>query len=160
MKKLLFVFGICLLTTVAFAQDYPEHPGKMDNVKVDTYVDKAFELLRTKIQLGEELGKLEEDVKAAGLASTSQDDAKALKDRANKLELAYGELGLELEKATGMAEDASKATVDCGIKAVKCTKAVKTATKTITIMTTGIADEVKRAAAVKSKVEALETVTE
>jgi hypothetical protein len=165
-KVLLFTLSLLLMSTVTFAQKGKKvgkakevkevkHPGEMGNATVDGYVTEAFGHVATKKALAADLTKLEEDAKAAGLASTSEEDAAAMMKRADALEAGYTKLGTDIEATSKKAEAASKATVDCGMKAMKCTKAVKTATSAMAGISNGLPAEVKRAAEVKAKVEAV-----
>ena len=132
-----------------------KHPGEMKNATIDGYVNEAFGHLDTRTALAADLAKLEEDAKAAGLASTSEEDAAAMMKRAEVLEAGYTTLGEGVEATVGKAEAATTASADCGMKAMKCAKAVKTATSAMTGLTKGLPAEAKRAAEVKAKVEAL-----
>ena len=132
-----------------------KHPGEMGNATIDGYVSEAFGHLDTKKALAADAAKLEEDAKAAGLASTSEEDAAAMMKRADALEAAYTKLGEDIEATTKKAEAATTASADCGMKAMKCAKAVKTATQALGSLSSGLPAEVKRAAEVKAKVEAV-----
>ncbi len=167
-KVLLFTLSILMISAVSYAQKGKKgkdkqakeikHPGEMGNATVDGYVTESFGHLDTKKALSADLTKLEEDVKAAGLASTSEEDATAMMKRAEALEAGYTKLGTDVEATTGKAEAASKATADCGMKAMKCAKAVKTATSAMGGLSKGLPADVKRAAELKAKVEALARV--
>ena len=158
-KLLLFTLTCVLMSATTFAQDV-EKPKEMKNATVDGYVNEAFGHLDTKKALATDLAKLEEDAKAAGVASATKDEATAMAKRAEALEAGYTKLGEAVEATVGKAEAASKATADCGMKAMKCAKAVKTATKAMTGLSKGLPAEVKRAAEVKAKVEALTQATD
>jgi len=159
-KVLLFTLSCLMISAVTIAQEEIKKPGEMKNATVDGYVNEAFGHIDTKKALAIDLAKLEEDAKAAGVASTSKEDATALAKRAETLEAAYTKLGEAAEATAGKAEAASKATADCGMKAMKCAKAVKTATKALTSLSKGVPGDVKRATEVKVKVEALVQATD
>jgi hypothetical protein len=165
-RVLLFTLSLLLMSTVTFAQKGKKagkakevkevkHPGEMGNATVDGYVTEAFGHVTTKTALAADLTKLEEDAKAAELASTSEDAAAAMMKRADALEAGYTKLGTDIEATSEKAEAASKASADCGMKAMKCAKAVKTATSAMAGISNGLPAEVKRSAEVKAKVEAV-----
>lgn len=168
-KVLLFTLSLLLMSTVTFAQKGKKvgkakevkevkevkHPGEMGNATVDGYVTEAFGHVTTKTALAADLTKLEEDAKAAELASTSEDAAAAMMKRADALEAGYTKLGTDIEATSKKAEAATKAALDCGMKAMKCGKAVKTATSAMAGISNGLPAEVKRSAEVKAKVEAV-----
>ena len=159
-KVLLFTLTCVLMSAATFAQKEVKHPGEMKNATIDAYVNEAFGHLDTKKALSADLAKLEEDAKAAGVASATKEEATAMAKRAEALVAGYTKLSADVEATVGKAEAATKATTDCGMKAMKCAKAVKTATKAMTGLSKGLPAEVKRAAEVKAKVEALTQATD
>ena len=121
---------------------------------VDNYINNVNAVKAKSDKVKADLTQLETDVNDAGTAATADQvaDFVARKDAAKA---ALESIGSDAEALSKESEKAIKAAPDCGLKVGKCTKAVKNATASLGEVTKGVTADLKRAATLEGKIEAL-----
>lgn len=156
MKKLLLLAAVAVFAVgTVSAQDKPDNFGVGP---VDTYVAGAYDLTAKKADSKKNMDALKADMEKAGNLPSKEQRVDFV-TRATAVEAAYKSMPDDVKKMMDAGKDATAAAKDCGMKAAKCTKAVKAATEQLTDLSKGLPEEAKLAAELKAKAEAMAAVT-
>ncbi len=149
MQKFSLIALLAMITTVTYAQDKPASSG---NGTIDAFVDSAYAVIDQQKVLGEELATIQTDAQTA-IDNEDESAIEPLMARFETLKAGYDVLEGKATDLIAGGADATAASKDCGFKAPKCLKAVKSTVSVLKTTTEAIAKDKAKILEIEAKVK-------